>query len=112
MTMSVSENSGREKRRSERVPYLASVQIETENVTIEQCSSQNLSQNGIFVETEASLSVGDECRVTVTLSGTETISLQIKGFVSRVNSQGAGICFTEMDLEAAEYLHNIVYYNM
>lgn len=76
------------------------------------CSSRDLSQKGIFVNTDKRFPPETPCCVEIYLTGgIERIQLMIEGSIVRETDSGIGIVFNSMGLETFSHLKNIVYYN-
>ena len=68
----------------------------------------NLSLKGLLCATEheTTLVRGDECTVTIVLSG--DISLSIQGVIARIHGREVGVDITAMDESSYAHLRNIV----
>lgn len=102
-----------ERRRGVRVAFETRVRLEVGGEEIRtEGSSRDLSQKGIFIAGEKGVSIGEDCRVEVELSGmVDPVKLLMKGRIARVTNEGIGIEFIEMDLDTFTHLKNVVRYN-
>jgi hypothetical protein len=100
-------------RRRLRVPFQVDVELHVEGHDIISVTSKDISMKGVFIETGARISQDRPCRVRITLSGVSGMPpLDIKGKIVRVDSNGVGIDFLEMDSETFTHLRNIIAYNL
>jgi type IV pilus assembly protein PilZ len=58
---------------------------------------QDISEGGVFIETNAPFYVGQKITLNFSLSGTEDV-ISVGGQVARINSQGIGVKFIEGDV--------------
>jgi len=102
-----------EKRRRTRVSFATRVVIKFENSEIEtEASTQDVSLNGMFIESEDKIPLGTACSVKIYLPGaTEDMALHIDGRVCRHAQSGVGINFEAMDPDSFSHLKNIAMYN-
>jgi hypothetical protein len=104
--------SNRNKRQNVRVDFHSFVDLFFPDRHLEQCTTRDLSLNGIFVIGIKGRSQGEQCKVILHLvGGSSDVRLVMKGEVTRVDSQGLALHFTEVDLDSFIHLRNIVYYN-
>lgn len=99
-------------RRRKRVQYKTAVTLFTPDKKLENLSSRDLSLKGVYVETKDSLPIGTEVQIVVDLAGsTSLLSLRMVGQVARLDDEGMGLDFSEVDLDSFFHLRNIVLYN-
>lgn len=102
----------KEKRRTTRVKFHTSVDLKFADKLYEQCEILDLSVKGVFVLGVTNCEPGQECEVTLQLSGTSSeLKLKMKAKVVRVTKDGIGLNFHEVDLDSFSHLKYIVYYN-
>ena len=112
-------NDGREtqpmeddQRKRTRVHFTARVNLIAGGRELTNLKSRDLSLKGLFVETDQVLSMGTPVEVSLNLSGnTSSVILKMTGRVARVDTNGLGIDFEEVDLDSFFHLRNIVKYN-
>ncbi len=101
-----------EKRRNTRVSFQTSVDLECGGKVFSGCESRDLSLKGVFLAGVGGVEPGSACELTIRLSGgSSDLSFRLKGEAVRVDADGVGIIFTEIDLDSFYHLRNIVYYN-
>jgi hypothetical protein len=102
----------KEKRRTTRVKFHTSVDLKFVDKLYEQCEILDLSVKGVFVLGVTNCEPGQECEVTLQLSGVSSeLKLKMKAKVARVTKDGIGLNFHEVDLDSFSHLKYIVYYN-
>ncbi|MDH5299164.1 MAG: PilZ domain-containing protein [Desulfobulbaceae bacterium] len=102
-----------EKRKNARVSFQATVTVRFDDQTYDRCETRDLSLKGLFVVGVAGRPLGEKCRLSLYLSGTSSdLSLEMSGTVVRLEADGVGIHFTEIDLDSFFHLKNIVYFNI
>lgn len=73
---------------------------------------ENLSTNGMFMNTREDIPLDAEVEVSIYLSGTTSeLSLKINGTVVRKDAKGVGIQFKEIEFDSYLHLRNIVDFN-
>ncbi|CAH2032086.1 PilZ domain-containing protein [Trichlorobacter ammonificans] len=73
----------------------------------------NLSMNGMLLETEEQLPMGEVVDITISLPGTEPeITVAFTGRVCRLTEGDIAFRFEMIDLDSYTHLRNIVSYNM
>ena len=104
---------GRQERRaSTRAHFNTTASLLFENGGYPDCETGNLSVKGVFVAGITGQSVGDVCSVELHLAGSSSdLVLRMQGEVVRVEKDGLGIKFSEIDLDSFYHLKNIIYYN-
>ncbi len=104
---------GDEKRGNTRVSFQATITLRFADTTYENLETRDLSLRGVFVKGVSGRLTGDQCRVSLRLSGTSSdLSLEMSGQVVRVEKDGIGLHFDEIDLDSFYHLKNIVYFNV
>ncbi len=74
--------------------------------------THDVSMSGVFVVCDDRMPVGTECRVAVRLAGgEEPVSVDAAGRVARVEPDGMGLQFTEIDMDSYEHLRRLVLFN-
>ncbi|HOQ32713.1 MAG TPA: PilZ domain-containing protein [Candidatus Hydrogenedens sp.] len=74
--------------------------------------TENISMKGLWFRTEKTFPKDTPVRVHLYLSGTmEKESLDIRGFVVRIEADGMGIRFEEIDSDSVEHLQRLLMYN-
>ena len=68
---------------------------------------KNISQKGVFIETQHPLFVGEELTLTFSLAGFDK-SLKIKGEIVQVNRNGVGVEFKSMSPYIEEMLATLI----
>lgn len=74
---------------------------------------ENLSMNGMFMETPEKMSIGDEVEIGIILTGTSPeLTINFNGRVCRITEEGLGFAFEKIDLDSYMHLKNIIAYNI
>ncbi|MEW6428749.1 MAG: PilZ domain-containing protein [Thermodesulfobacteriota bacterium] len=104
---------GRQERRaSTRVHFSTTASLHFTQGDYPDCETGNLSVKGVFVRGVSGRNIGDGCSVELHLSGSSSdLVLRMQGEVARVQADGVGIKFSEIDLDSFYHLKNIIYYN-
>lgn len=102
-----------ERRANTRVSFQTTVDLRfTGGREYRGCVIQDLSVKGVFLVGVRQQAVGDRCALSLCLSGTSSdLCLRIQGEVMRVEEDGVGVHFVEMDLDSFYHLKNIIYFN-
>lgn len=102
-----------ERRGTSRVQLTATVTLRMAgDVITADAHVRDISLDGIFIRTQATVRVNSFCEITLVLTGTSsTLSLSGKGRIIRQDSNGVAIKFTEFDMDSYLHLKNIVLYN-
>ncbi len=101
-----------EQRRNTRVSFQTIVDLDCGGKTFTACETRDLSLKGVFLAGIIGPAAGDGCDLTINLSGgSSDLRFRVKGEVVRVDADGVGIIFVEIDLDSFYHLKNIVYYN-
>ncbi len=103
--MSVSE-----RRREERVVFVASATLVVGGREIVAQSTENLSLQGVFVRSPEVVEPGTPCRVYLELSGRSSrLQLRMDGKIARVApGRGLAVEFTSVGVDSSTYLKSIV----
>lgn len=100
------------RRKNSRVAFQATASLSFAGARYEQCATRDLSLKGIFVLGVLGHALGAQCDVVLCLTGTTSnLCLQMQGEVARVEPDGLGLRFKEIDLDSFYHLKNILYYN-
>ncbi|MEW6594432.1 MAG: PilZ domain-containing protein [Thermodesulfobacteriota bacterium] len=100
------------RRKNSRVAFQATVSLSFAGARYEQCETRDLSLKGVFVVGLHGHKTGEQCEVVLCLTGTTSrLCLEMKGEVARVEADGSGLRFREIDLDSFYHLKNILYYN-
>ena len=101
----------REHRDFTRVGIHIEAKIETEDGDISGILD-DISLNGVFLETDNPFPEGTHCDLTLRLHGGEDdLVVPVKGVVVRSSAEGMGVEFEAIELDAYEHLRNLVLYN-
>ncbi|MBU0674219.1 MAG: PilZ domain-containing protein [Proteobacteria bacterium] len=101
-----------ERRKNTRVPFQATLDLKFADGRTHKCETNNLSLYGVFAEGVSGHPRGEVCDVVLNLTGaTSDVRLRMKGEIMRVESNGVGLKFVEIDLDSFYHLKNILYYN-
>ena len=113
--MSISNKDDR--RKYSRVVFTTRIEIymldeSGQNVRFTS-NSKDLSQRGVFVNTDKRPSLDTPCRVNVYLSGgIDDLKLEIQGRIVRHTDAGFGVEFESMEVETYTHLKTLVLYNI
>jgi len=100
------------RRKNSRVAFHATASLSLAGARYEQCETRDLSLKGVFVVGVHGHALGAQCDMVLCLTGTTSnLCLQMKGEVTRVEPDGLGLRFKEIDLDSFYHLKNILYYN-
>jgi len=73
----------------------------------------NLSMNGLLLDTDEKLQMGEVVDITISLPGTEPeITVAFTGRVCRITDSDIAFRFQMIDLDSYTHLRNIISYNM
>ncbi|PKL39086.1 MAG: PilZ domain-containing protein [Spirochaetae bacterium HGW-Spirochaetae-1] len=100
-----------DERTRTRVPFhvRASIQYNGRNI---EGDVENLSLNGLFMNTREDLSLNTITKIIVHLSGSSSeLSLNLQGKIIRKEEAGIAFSFMEMDLDSYIHLRNIMTFN-
>lgn len=109
--VSVGQDSDRRGR--DRVGFHTGISLKIgESEIIGKGSIVDLSLNGVFIETNEDVPVGEKCSVKIILPGTvDKVILQMSGRTVRKKISGIAVHFDSMDIDTFTHLKNIVRYN-
>ena len=100
------------RRKNTRVPFKATVDLVFPGRDYASRETTDLSLQGVYVPGVHGHKLGEECDVTLHLTGMSSdILLKMKGRVTREEKGGTGLQFFETDLDSFYHLRNIMYYN-
>lgn len=100
------------KRRNTRVRFATTADLFFADQTIANCTTTNLSLNGVMIVGLKGRPEGEECELRLHLGvGKTDLVIAIKSKVSRITEEGTALHFYEIELESFQHLKNIVYYN-
>lgn len=100
------------KRRNTRVRFETTADLFFSDQTIANCSTKDLSINGVMILGLKGRVLGEECEFRLHLGGGKPhIVLAIKSRISRITEEGTALHFYEIELESFQHLKNIIYYN-
>ena len=102
-----------EKRKFSRVPFHIEAEINVNGSNFKG-EVENLSLKGMLVHIDDHLlELGTPLTMIINLTGVNSnLSINLKGRVVRVNQEGIGIFFEEIDLDSFIHLKNIIDYNV
>lgn len=89
------------------------VEITGDDGTVVSGQLKDVSVNGLFVGTTETLPIGAEYPVSILLETADghAIELLMKGRITRLDSEGIAVQFTEIDADSLDHLRNLVMYN-
>ena len=100
------------RRENTRVEFRATIDLDFSGRIFTGCETSDLSLYGVFVSGVQGPVAGDQCDLSLHLSGaTSDTVLRMKGELVRVEANGVGLKFFEIDLDSFYHLKNILYYN-
>jgi hypothetical protein len=99
-----------EKRNRPRVVFDSQADIAYNGNTI-SCEIENLSMEGMFLQTNEKIPEKTEVNASIQLSGSTTnLCIDLKGTVVRCEKNGIAIKFNEIELDSFIHLRNVVSY--
>lgn len=99
-------------RKFSRVPFHVVATITAGSRSF-QGAVENLSMNGMFMETVERLAEGEPVEIVISLAGTEPeIRVAFSGRAARLTEHGIAFCFEKVELDSYTHLKNIIAYNM
>ena len=99
-------------RKFSRVRFSVSATIKTAGRQF-RGNVENLSMNGMFLNTLERLAVGEPVEITILLAGSDPeISVCFNGRVCRATGDGLGFAFEKIELDSYTHLKNIISYNL
>ena len=100
------------KARRIRAGYDHEVKLKTKDNHLLEAICKNISLSGIYVETKKKLGFREICKVEIILKqASPPIYLSMRGHVARIDENGMGIVFDELELDTYEHLQHLIYYN-
>lgn len=101
-----------ENREHSRSPIHARTEVRMGNGVTVEGRAVDVSLRGLMFRTEDRLPVGKAVRVMLTLEGDrEPKRIKVGGRIARLDDAGVAVCFTDLDLDNAQYLRDIVALN-
>ncbi|MCK5232369.1 MAG: PilZ domain-containing protein [Desulfobulbaceae bacterium] len=101
-----------DRRRNTRVDFQTTADLKFPDQEFPDCETRDLSVRGIAVLDVKGPELGDQCEISLHLSGMSSdLSLAMKGEVVRTEEDFIALHFFEIDLDSFFHLRNIVYYN-
>lgn len=102
-----------ERRQDLRVTFKATAKLKySGNRNFEECETADMSVSGVFVEGVTGVVFGEKCDVEFHLHGrTSNLELKMAGETVRVQDNGVGLQFFDVDEDSFYHLQNIVYFN-
>ncbi|MBU2548809.1 MAG: PilZ domain-containing protein [Proteobacteria bacterium] len=105
-------NMSEEQRIRTRVHFTTRVTLIFGDRELSGLESRDISLKGLYVGTRTRLPLETPVDIILELSGsTSSLNLQMKGKVARVDDDGLGIDFVEIDLDSFYHLRNLVSFN-
>ncbi len=99
------------ERNKSRVVFHVNASLEYDGITVNG-DVENLSTNGMFMNTSENIPVDTAVEVSIYLSGsTSELTLKINGVVSRKESKGVAVIFKEIEFDSFIHLKNIIDFN-
>ena len=101
-----------DKRRFTRVPFKTKAQLTVEDKTFTADELYNLSVGGCFLPVAVSVNVGTSVSLSIALSDTDTnVYVRVEGEITRSESNGVAVKFTQIEPDCLFHLQNIIRYN-
>ncbi len=101
-----------ERRKNTRVAFHTTADLRFSHRNYRQCETQNLSLKGMSARGITGHACGETCDISLELSGSSSkLVLDMRGEIVRVDKDGIGLHFIDMDLDSFYHLKNILYYN-
>ncbi len=99
------------ERNKSRVVFHVNASLEYDGKTVNG-DVENLSTNGMFMNSLEDIPVDTAVEVSIYLSGTTSeLSLKINGVVSRKEAKGVAVIFKEIEFDSFIHLKNIIDFN-
>jgi hypothetical protein len=99
-----------ERRKNRRVPFQVLATVRTGQIGIKG-TVDNLSMKGMFLATRETLPGGSPVEISISLSGSSSLSIELEGRAVWQTEAGIAIEFREMDLDSFTHLRNIIAQN-
>ena len=98
-------------RNKSRIVFHVNAAIEYDGHTVNG-DVENLSTNGMFMNTTEKIPVDTPVEVSIYLSGTTSeLSLKISGVIVRRDDKGVAVTFKEIEFDSFIHLRNIIEFN-
>jgi len=99
------------ERNKSRVVFHVNASLEYDGHTANG-DVENLSTNGMFMNTSENIPINTDVEVSIYLSGTTSeLSLKINGIVIRKDVKGVAVNFKEIEFDSFIHLKNIIEFN-
>ena len=99
------------ERNKARIVFHVNASLEYDGNTVNG-DVENLSTNGMFMNTSEDIPVDTVVDISIYLSGTTSeLSLKINGVVSRKEAKGVAVIFKEIEFDSFIHLKNIIDFN-
>jgi hypothetical protein len=100
-----------DERNKSRVVFHVNASLEYDGHTVNG-DVENLSTNGMFMNTSENIPINTEVEVSIYLSGTTSeLSLKINGIIIRKEEKGVAVNFKEIEFDSFIHLKNIIEFN-
>lgn len=101
-----------ERRKHTRVHFCTTVDVTFSDTSYIDYATENLSTQGVFVDNIPNRTLGEPCHITLKLTGSaEELALSMQAEVIRLENNGIGLHFTDIDIDSFSHLRRIIYYN-
>jgi hypothetical protein len=101
-----------EHRECSRSPIHGRTEVRLSNGVTVEGKAVDVSLRGLMLATEDRLPIGKPVRIMLILDGDrEPKRVNAGGHIARLDDAGVAVCFTELDLDNAQYLRDIVSVN-
>ncbi len=99
------------ERNKSRIVFHVNASLEYNGNTVNG-DVENLSTNGMFMNTADDIPLDTPVEVSIYLSGTTSeLSLKINGVVARKETKGVAVIFKEIEFDSFIHLKNIIDFN-
>ncbi len=106
------EEERQDLREFTRCPICLRADVQLTNGILLEGQTVNISMKGLWFRTEKTFPKNTPVRIHLYLTGTsEKKSLCIRGYVVRIEADGMGIEFEEIDSDSVEHLQRLLMYN-
>jgi len=100
-----------DERNKSRVVFHVNASLQYDNHTVNG-DVENLSTNGMFMNSAEKIPVDTDVEISIYLSGTTSeLSININGVVVRNESKGVAVNFKEIEFDSFIHLRNIIEFN-
>lgn len=100
------------KRRFSRVTAVFDVTLSRGDGTAVVGTLRDIAIQGAFITCAPAMDLGTPVEVTILLhGGIDDIPVKARATIVRIEEEGLGVHFTEIDLESVEHLRNIITFN-